>query len=108
MQEKTWYDYFDEDPYEQIGRFVKGAFGEDISVIMPRISWAYLDWLEQNEKISLRLFFEDVEKVRTENHGNMHEVYQATIHHNFLKREKEKLPRPEWCEPAEPEDLLDL
>lgn len=105
MQEKTWEDCFDEDPDEEIGRFVKGVFGEDVKVIMPRISWAYLDWLKEHQKANLEKFFSDCEAVALSENENRNSAYQNTVYEIYLQREKDNLPQPDWCLSV---DLLDF
>ncbi|MEP1327058.1 hypothetical protein [Pseudophaeobacter sp.] len=108
MNYETWHKYFDEDPEEEIGRNVKGIFGEDLLVVLPRISWTYLDWLERNAKVDVQRFFRDCEALRTPDYGCHHKVYQNTVYKNFLERERDGLARPEWCDPAPAMDLVDI
>jgi hypothetical protein len=108
MTEKTWWDYFDEDPREEIGRNVEGVFGEPVLVIMPRVFWAYLDWMETELKGDVRSFFIECEAVRSPVHGCITAAYQNAVYQNFLKRERKGLSRPPWCPALAPHELLDI
>lgn len=108
MQEKTWYDYFDEDPSEEIGRFVQGLFGEDVNIIMPRISWAYLDWLETELGGDLKGFFLKCETIDIPQDECRHEAYRNAVYYNYIKRESKKLARPPWCPPADPTEIDEI
>ncbi len=108
MNYETWYQHFDEDPDEEIGRYVKGIFNKDVLVILPRVSWAYIDWMESELKGNVKEFFEGVDQVRTPEHGTIHQAYQNAIYFNFIQREKSGLSRPPWCGKATPEQLADF
>jgi hypothetical protein len=108
MTEKTWFDYFDEDPLEEVGRMVEGVFGEPVLIVIPRSSWAYLDWMETELQGDIKSFFIECEAARTPAHGNSTQAYQNAVYQNFLKCEKKGLPRPEWCNPAAAHELLDI
>ncbi|WP_417261456.1 hypothetical protein [Celeribacter sp.] len=105
MQEKTWYDYFDEDPDEEIGRNIEGVFGEPSLVVLPRIYWAYVDWLNNETGGGIRDFFLKLESVPIPIEACRNEAYKNTIYYNYLKREKKNLSRPPWCPAAAPEDF---
>ena len=107
MSYETWHKHFDEDPEEEIGRNVKGIFGEPMLVVMPRISWAYVDWLEQ-QGANVEEFFVKNQMTWTPEHGCRNIAFQNIVHKSFLVREKKGKPRPEWCDPAPAEDLLDI
>ena len=59
MNSDLWWDYFDEDPYEKSGRYMPDAFGNPIIVRLARISWAYLDWLDETYDRDGGKFFKD-------------------------------------------------
>lgn len=100
---------FDEDPFERIGRYVNDGFGCRVIVHMPRISWAYLDWLEENvEGVDVRQFFIDNDVARLESDGCIHEWMEGAVRKAYLYRERNGCPRPEWCPPANPCDLIDI
>lgn len=108
MIQKSWWDYFDEDPYEKVGRYVPDAFGKPMIVILARISWAYLDWLEEVEKCDISGFFQDNDRDRWEEDGTIHEVMEGAVRLSYLRREKLGYPRPEWCPPASPAEYMDI
>jgi len=100
-------NYFEEDPEEKVGRYITGIFDEEVLVVMPRISWAYLDWLEQELNADVKAFFQQCEAVPL-SEEERHEVYQNTVYKNFLQCEKAGLPRPAWCNPASQADFDDF
>jgi len=108
MNSKGWWNTFDNDPYEKVGRFVHGAMGAEILVRLARISWAYLDWLDEVEKCDGREFFCDNEKIHNPSECDFDDWMEGAVHQLYLEREKEGSPRPEWCPPANPADLMDI
>ena len=105
MASGNWHDYFDEDPEEEIGRYVKGFSEEDLLVVLPRISWAYADWMEKELKADMVGLFMTVDTLRTPDHGTRTNAFQNVIYKNYLECEKAGLPRPPWCAPATQEDF---
>lgn len=108
MNSKSWWDYFDENPYEKVGRHVPSVMGVPIIVRMARVSWVYLDWLAKVEKCNIEALFSDNEKIHDPNECNFDEWMEGTVQQVYLEREKEGLPRPDWCPPANPADLMDI
>ena len=108
MTEKTWYDYFDEDPDEEIGRNVEGIFGETILIVMPRVSWAYLDWMETELGGNIKGFIHRCETIYIPEDECRHEAYKMAVYYNYIKRESKKLSRPPWCPAADPDDIAEL
>ncbi|MDW3181647.1 hypothetical protein [Roseobacter sp.] len=104
MEKETWYKYFKEDPNEKIGRYISGVFDEKVLVVLPRVFWAYIDWMEVEHKADFTSFFKQCESVPLEE-DERHEVYRNTVYKNFLQFEKAGLSRPEWCTPASQEDF---
>lgn len=108
MKEKTWHDYFNEEPDEEIGRFVKGVFDEPTLVILPRVSWAYVDWMKESQGCDVEEAFKKNLISWTPEYGCRHNAFKNLVFKSFLKMEKRGLPRPEWCGPADPVDLMDI
>lgn len=108
MIQKTWWDFYDEDPDERIGRFYKDDFGQDIVIHMPRISWTYVDWLRDVEGCDPEAFFIENAAARLPEDGCIHEFMEGAVRKSFLMRERSRLPRPEWLVPAEPYELYEL
>ena len=108
MNQKTWWDFYDEDPDEKIGRYMLDAFGHPMIVILRRLSWAYVDWLAEVEGCDVVGCFQDNDRERWEIDGTIHEVMEGTIRLAYLERERDGLPRPAWCPPADPSDLMDI
>lgn len=108
MKSETWWDHFNEDPYEKIGRYVAGAFGRPIIVYLSRISWAYLDWLEEEEACDVQQFFIDNDAIRLESDGCLHAWMEGAVKTGYLRRERKGLPRPSWCPPANPAEFVDI
>lgn len=108
MNSKSWWDYFDEDPYEKIGRHVQSVMGVPIVVKLARISWAYLDWLEQTEQRNIQNFFRENEEIHDPNECDFDEWMEGAVHQGYLERERDGCPRPDWCPPANPAELVDI
>lgn len=108
MTEKTWWDYFDEDPNEPIGRQVEGMFGEKITVSINRLDWEYLDWIEKELGGKTKEFIKYVERVRRPNDGERNDIFAAAVRQIYLRFEKQGKPRPPWCAPANPLDFDEL
>ncbi|WP_424991314.1 hypothetical protein [Fluviibacterium sp. S390] len=100
--------HFNEDPYERLGRYVTDGFGCRAIVHMPRVSWAYLDWLEKVEGCDVAGFFIDNDLIRLESDGSIHDWMESAVRTAYLRRERKGLPRPEWCPPANPCDFVDI
>ena len=108
MKSETWWDYFDEDPYEKIGRFVTGAFGQPMIVSLSRISWAYLDWLDQTEGSDDDRFFIENDRIRLESDGSIDDWMEGAVRTLYLRRERSGSPRPPWCPPGNPAEFVDI
>lgn len=105
---KTWWDYFREDPYEQIGRVVEDSFGAKRVVIMDRMTWCYVDWLRDNEGADVPKFFKDNDIVYRPSEGDYSKAMAGCVKTAFLRREKRGKPRPPWCPPADLIELIDV
>jgi hypothetical protein len=108
MVQKTWWDFYDECPFEHIGRFCKDDFGQDIIIHMPRISWTYIDWLRDMEGFDPEAFVLENINAYLPEYGCMHDFINGAVRKGFLTREQNGLPRPEWVVPAEPYELQEL
>lgn len=97
---KTWFDYFDTDPLERIGRYVEDSLGTQRIVELHRLDWAYMDWLAEVEGCDTALFFKENDAVYRPEDGDYNEFIIGCVKAGFLWREKRGLPRPEWCPPA--------
>lgn len=105
---KTWWDYFDEDPYEQIGRVVEDAFGAKRIVLLDRMMWLYLDWLRDVEGLQVKKFFKDNDLIYRSADGCYNAFIRSCVKSEYLCREKRGKPRPPWCPPANPVELIDV
>lgn len=108
MSFETWWNYFSEDPYEKVGRFMPDAFGNPITVRLARISWAYLDWLDENYERDGDWFFRENHKVYNPNECDFDEWMEGAVNGTYLVREKKGLPRPSWCPAATPAQYIDI
>ena len=108
MNAEPWSDYFDEDPFEVVGRQVQGMFGEKITISINRIDWAYLDWIEKELDGKVDDFIKDVERLRRPHDGERNEVFAGAVRQVYLKFERAGKRRPPWCTPANPEDFDEL
>lgn len=108
MNYKTWWDFYDEDPYEKIGRYTPDAFGHHVIIELTRIAWEYLDWLRDVEKCNIDEFFSENDALRELNDGCPHACMEGLVKTAFLRRERKGLPRPEWIPPAHPQELIDI
>lgn len=108
MISKTWWDYFQDDPFERVGRLVEDAFQQPIVIHMPRISWAYLDWLADVERCDIQQFIVDNDLARLPEDGSLHDWIEGAVKKGFLSREKKGLPRPAWLPPALPAEYVDI
>lgn len=108
MNSETWWDYFDEDPYEKVGRFVPNAFGTKMAVNLTRIGWEYVDWLTNVEGCNMDQFFIDNDQVRLPTDGCVHEWMQGAVYTCFLRRERKGYRRPAWLQPALPAEYMDI
>jgi len=108
MKNECWNDYFDEDPFEVVGRQVEGAFGEVIVVSINRVDWAYLDWVEKELGGKIDDFIKLVERMRRPHDGERNEVFAAAVRQVYLKFERDGRPRPPWCTPAHPDEFDEL
>ncbi|WP_424973314.1 hypothetical protein [Dinoroseobacter sp. S76] len=108
MIEETWWDYFDEDPYEEIGRQVSDCFGSPITVVLERISWAYVDWYGAYYDFDTNDFFRENHRGYRPSEGCLNAWFQKGIVKTFLDRERAGEPRPPWCPPAPEPYLVDM
>lgn len=108
MKAATWWDHYNEDPYEIIGRHVIGAFGCPIIVNLSRISWAYLDWLDETEGSDDDFFFIENDRIRRESDGSIHDWMEGAVRTLYLRRERSGSPRPPWCPPVNPAEFVDI
>lgn len=108
MIQKTWWDFYTEDPYEILGRYVPNAFGQQVIVEMPRISWTYLDWLDETEGTDDGQFFIDNDQVHLESDEPFSAWMEGAVKTLFLRRERSGSPRPPWLAPAYPEEYMDI
>ena len=105
---KSWWEYFDDDPYEKIGRFAPCAFGHPVVVELPRIAWAYLDWIDEMQGSDDGEFFIANDRIRDPSKETIHEAMESAVGTLYLRRERAGSPRPEWCPPADPADYIDI
>jgi hypothetical protein len=90
---RNWYDVSSEDPHEIIGRYVNNALGVREIVMMPRISWAYLDWLEEGgAQIAEHI------KACDRKRGDIEfgDCLQTWTYWALQDRDRAGLPRPAW------------
>ena len=81
---KTWWDYFDEDPYEQIGRVVEDSFGAKRVVLLDRMMWLYLDWLRDVEGGNIEKFFKDNDLTYRPVEGCYNAVMRSCVKSEYL------------------------
>lgn len=105
MKLNPWYKHFSEDPDEQVGRYVEGVFDEKVLIVMPRMYWAYLDWMETELRGDIVGFFKKCEAVRTPEHGHVGQAYQNAVYCNMMTREKKGLKRPDWLNAASKQEI---
>ena len=108
MKDEIWFDHFDSDPYEKVARQVPDSFGHPMSVCLYRITWAYLDWIDETYNSSSDSFFTGNHKLYDPREGDFDSLIEAAVYETFLKREKRHLPRPSWCPPAMPFEYEDI
>lgn len=108
MSYEIWWDYFNEDPFEKIGRMVPDAFGNPIVVRLARISWEYLDWLDQTYDRDRDWFFSENHRLHDPREQDLDSWMEGAVNKTFLLHEKKGNPRPAWCPPAPPHDLVDI
>jgi hypothetical protein len=108
MNFETWWDHFDEDPYEKIGRYVPNVFGHQEIMHLTRIAWAYLDWLRDVEGCDIDRLFIDNDALRLPSDGCPHACMEGIVKTAFLRRELKGFPRPAWLPPAHPAELVDI
>ena len=108
MQEENWFEHFDESPYERVSRLVPDSFGSPIAVSLHRVSWAYLDWIDETYNSSSDSFFTENHKLYDPREGDFDSLIEEAVYSTYLKREKRNLPRPPWCAPAMPFEYQDV
>ncbi|MEM7061106.1 MAG: hypothetical protein AAF557_26295 [Pseudomonadota bacterium] len=106
--QKTWWDFYDEDPYEKIGREVSNAFGRSTVIALQRVTWAYMDWVQETEEADFTQFFIDNELIHRPADGSFDDWMEGAVRKAFLCRERNGAPRPEWLPPADPIEYADI
>jgi hypothetical protein len=104
----TWWEEYGEDPFERVGRIMVGAMGQELSIHMPRMSWAYVDWLAEVEGCDMVGFFKDNDEIYLPSDGCFHDWMEGAVRTGFLRREHKGLPRPNWLRPALPEEMMEV
>ncbi|MGH1466135.1 MAG: hypothetical protein ACRBBQ_12320 [Cognatishimia sp.] len=104
MAHEAWYKHYKDDPEEKIGRYLEGVFDEKVLVVLPRIHWAYVDWIAVNLKVDVPTFFKQCE-THPLTEEERHEVYQNTLYKNYLQCEKAGLKRPPFLGAATKEEI---
>lgn len=108
MSYEKWWQCFDEDPYEKIGRLVPDTFGHLITVRLSRLSWAYLDWYETTYSADMNKFFQANHKFFDPNECSVDEWMEGAVNKTYLYEEKQGRPRPDWCPAATPAQYMDI
>lgn len=108
MRSETWWDYFDEDPYEKVGRYMPSALGHLVTFELDRVSWAYLDWLAAEDGCDIEKLFIDNDLIWRPEDGCRSSWMEGAVRKGYLWREKHGLPRPAWCPPANPAEYIDI
>lgn len=104
----TWWDKYSEDPFERVGRTVVGAMGQSLTIHMPRMSWAYVDWLSEVEGCDMVQFFKDNDEAYLPNEGCFQDWMEGAVRTCFLRRSKKGLPQPDWLRAAHPDEYMDI
>jgi len=105
----TWWSEYDDDPFEHIGRTIIGAMGQEMQVVMPRMTWAYIDWLVDVEGCDVEQFFKDADAIYNPAiDGNYSYMMECGINTAFLRRERKGLSRPGWLRAAHPDEYVDI
>ena len=105
----TWWNEYDDDPFEHIGRVIIGAMGQEMHVVMPRMSWAYVDWLVETEGRNMVQFFKDNDAVYNPAIDGCYNYWmEGAVRTAFLRRERRGLPRPHWLRAAHPDEYVDI
>ncbi|MEE4208685.1 MAG: hypothetical protein V2I43_05415 [Parvularcula sp.] len=104
----TWWDYFDEDPYERVGRYVPGTFGEPVIAAIPRISWAYLDWVVETFGYELDEWWREVHADWRPSDGTQDDWREWMVRHEYLHRARHGLAHPPWCPDPHPIEYMDI
>jgi hypothetical protein len=105
---KTWFDYFDTDPFELIGRYIEDSLSSKKILRMQRIDWEYVDWLAEVEGCNMVGFLKDNDAVYRPEDGDYDDFIIGCVKTAYLRREKMGLPRPVWCPAADPHELFDI
>lgn len=100
MNSKTWWDVFDEDPYERVARLVPDCFGNPITAYLGRISWAYIDWLDDTYSGGKDKFFRGNHEIYHPSDGDLNAWFEGAITKTWLERSRDGKPQPDWCPPA--------
>jgi len=108
MSYETWWDYFDEDPYEKIGRYVPDAFGNPIIVCLARISWEYLNWYVATYGGDMGRFFRYNLELHDPREKDVDAWMEGAVSVTYLWEEKHGRPRPPWCPAAAPAQYADI
>lgn len=108
MNSEPWWDYFDEDPYEKIGRMVPGQFGQPTVIRLARISWAYLDWYVETYGGDMGKFFQVNIEIYDPREGCIDAWMEGAVSKTYLGQERAGRPRPPWCPAAFPAQFMDI
>ena len=108
MSYDTWWEHFDTDPHEKVGRSVPGDFGHPVTIQLARISWAYLDWYAETYGGDPGAFFRHNIELYDPREGDIHEWMEGAVSKTYLWEEKHGRPRPSWCPAATPAQYMDI
>lgn len=85
------------------------AFGNPIVVRLARISWAYLDWLDETYERDGDWFFSENHRVHDpREYGDFDTWMEGAVSKTFLQHEKKGNPRPAWCPAASLAQIAEL
>lgn len=96
---RSWYDISDEDPYELVGRFIENSLGIPEIVTIPRINWAYFDWLQYDQGRDLRAWVKKCDLTRLNSTETFSEILRDSLYEAYVYREELGDPRPPWLPP---------
>ena len=84
------------DPHEMVGRFVSNIFGVKENVIMPKLSWDYLDWLTERGA-DMRCKRSNSSDIQTEQPAmELGAALMTYLSEVCDTREEMGLPQPSW------------
>ena len=103
----TWWEEHEDDPFEKVVRIITGAMGQH--VVMPRMSWAYVDWLVETEDRDMVQFFKDNDAIYSPAIDGCYNYWmEGAVRTAFLRRERNGMPRPGWLRAAHPDEYVDI